>query len=134
VLPANVRLDWKVISKYKHSSLFGLIVSNEEIKSDKIDTCFASNRRQKVSTKRSTSNSTTVGRSRGRGLPPSSLSRLFPGWGCLETVSNPPGRPDPRFRDETETGNVAGPSFFCSTKVIKLFFGCFYLLRFGAVS
>jgi hypothetical protein len=30
VLPANVRLDWKVIARYKHSSLFGLIVSNEE--------------------------------------------------------------------------------------------------------
>jgi hypothetical protein len=29
VLPANVRLDWKVIARYKCSSLFGLIVSNE---------------------------------------------------------------------------------------------------------
>jgi hypothetical protein len=29
-LPTNVRLDWKVIARYKHSSLFGLIVSNEE--------------------------------------------------------------------------------------------------------
>ncbi len=29
VLPANVRLDGKVIARYKHSSLFGLIVSNE---------------------------------------------------------------------------------------------------------
>ncbi len=29
VLPANVRLDWKVIASYKHSSLFGLINSNE---------------------------------------------------------------------------------------------------------
>jgi hypothetical protein len=29
-LPANVRLDWKVIARYKHSSLFGLVVSNEE--------------------------------------------------------------------------------------------------------
>jgi hypothetical protein len=29
VLPANVRLDWKVIARYKLSSLFGLIVSNE---------------------------------------------------------------------------------------------------------
>ena len=29
VLPANVRLDWKVIASYKHSSLFGLIISNE---------------------------------------------------------------------------------------------------------
>jgi len=33
VLPANVRLDWKVIAKYKHSSLFGLFVSNEAKKS-----------------------------------------------------------------------------------------------------
>ncbi len=24
VLPANVRLDWKVIARYKHSSLLGL--------------------------------------------------------------------------------------------------------------
>ncbi len=29
VLPANVRLDCKVIARYKHSSLFGLIISNE---------------------------------------------------------------------------------------------------------
>jgi len=29
VLPANVRLDWKVITNYKHSSLFDLVVSNE---------------------------------------------------------------------------------------------------------
>jgi hypothetical protein len=28
-LLANVRLDRKVIDRYKHSSLFGLIVSNE---------------------------------------------------------------------------------------------------------
>jgi hypothetical protein len=32
VLPANVRLDGKVITRYKHSSLFGLIVCNEEKK------------------------------------------------------------------------------------------------------
>jgi len=29
VLQANVRLDNKVIARYKHSSLFGLIISNE---------------------------------------------------------------------------------------------------------
>ncbi len=29
VLPAKVRLDWKVIARYKQSSLFGLVVSNE---------------------------------------------------------------------------------------------------------
>ena len=29
VLPANVRLDWKVVARYKHSSLFGFIISNE---------------------------------------------------------------------------------------------------------
>jgi hypothetical protein len=29
VFPANVRLDWNVISSFKHSSLFGLIDSNE---------------------------------------------------------------------------------------------------------
>ena len=27
-LPANVRLDWKVIAGYKHPSLFGLVISN----------------------------------------------------------------------------------------------------------
>ncbi len=37
-LPANVRLDWKVIARYKHSSLFGLVVSNEGNKFYKIDT------------------------------------------------------------------------------------------------
>ena len=29
VLPANVRLDWKVIARYKHSSLLGLFISDE---------------------------------------------------------------------------------------------------------
>ncbi len=29
VLPTNVRLDWKVIARYKHSSFFGLVVSDE---------------------------------------------------------------------------------------------------------
>jgi hypothetical protein len=38
VLPANVRLDWKVIARYKHSSLFGLFVSNKEKKVYKIET------------------------------------------------------------------------------------------------
>ncbi len=38
VLPANVRLDWKVIARYKHSSLFGLVISNEGIKFYNIDT------------------------------------------------------------------------------------------------
>jgi hypothetical protein len=37
-LPANARLDWKVIARYKHSSLFGLVVSNEGNKFYKIDT------------------------------------------------------------------------------------------------
>jgi hypothetical protein len=32
VLPSNVRLDWKVIARYKDSSLFGLNISNEEKK------------------------------------------------------------------------------------------------------
>ncbi len=32
VSPANVKLDWKVIARYKHSSLFGLVISNEEKK------------------------------------------------------------------------------------------------------
>ncbi len=38
VLPTNVRLDWKVIPRYKHSSLFGLIISNEEKTFYNIDT------------------------------------------------------------------------------------------------
>ncbi len=33
VLAANVRLDWKVIARYKHFSLLGLIVSDEVKKS-----------------------------------------------------------------------------------------------------
>jgi hypothetical protein len=33
VLPANVRLDWNVIARYKCSSLFGLVICNEEKKS-----------------------------------------------------------------------------------------------------
>ncbi len=38
VLPANVRLDWKVIASCKHSNLFGLIVSSEGKKFYNIDT------------------------------------------------------------------------------------------------
>ena len=38
VLPANVRLDWKVIARYKHSSLFGLVISNKGKKFYNIDT------------------------------------------------------------------------------------------------
>jgi hypothetical protein len=33
VLPANVRLDWKVFAGCKHSSLFGLVIRNEGKKS-----------------------------------------------------------------------------------------------------
>ncbi len=38
VLPAYVKLDWKVIARYKHSSLFGLAVNNKEKKFYNIDT------------------------------------------------------------------------------------------------
>ncbi len=38
VLPANVILDWKEIARYKHSSLFVLIVSKKGIKFYNIDT------------------------------------------------------------------------------------------------
>jgi hypothetical protein len=38
VLPGNVRLDWKGIARYKRSSLFGLIISNEGKKFYEIDT------------------------------------------------------------------------------------------------
>ncbi len=37
VLLANVRLDRKVIASYKHSSLFGLVISDEGKKFDNID-------------------------------------------------------------------------------------------------
>ncbi len=37
-LPANVKLDWKVIVRYKHSSLFGLVISNKGKKFYNIDT------------------------------------------------------------------------------------------------
>jgi hypothetical protein len=29
VLPANVRLDWKVVARDKHSSLLGLVISDK---------------------------------------------------------------------------------------------------------
>jgi hypothetical protein len=38
VLPANVRIDWKVIARYKHSSLLGLVISNKGNKFYNIDT------------------------------------------------------------------------------------------------
>ncbi len=37
VLKANVRVDWKVFAICKHSSLFGLDISNEEKKLYNID-------------------------------------------------------------------------------------------------
>ncbi len=37
VLPANIRLDWKVFARSKHSSLVGLVISNEEKKFYNID-------------------------------------------------------------------------------------------------
>ncbi len=47
MLPANVRLDWKVIAKYKHSTLFGLVVRNEEKKFYNVDTRWSSAAGQK---------------------------------------------------------------------------------------
>jgi hypothetical protein len=38
VLPGNVRLDWKVIARYKHYSLFGVVISDEGKKFYNIDT------------------------------------------------------------------------------------------------
>ncbi len=38
MLPANIRLDRKVIARYKHSSLFGLVISNAGKKFYNIDT------------------------------------------------------------------------------------------------
>jgi hypothetical protein len=38
VLSANVRLDWKVIARYKHSSLFVLSIIVEDKKSYSVDT------------------------------------------------------------------------------------------------
>jgi hypothetical protein len=38
VLPANVRLDWKEIARFKHSSLFGLVISNKGNKFYNIET------------------------------------------------------------------------------------------------
>jgi hypothetical protein len=37
VFPANVRLDCKVIASFKHSSLFGLFISDEGKKFYNID-------------------------------------------------------------------------------------------------
>jgi hypothetical protein len=37
MLPFNARLDWKVIARYKHSSLFGLAVNDEGKKFYNID-------------------------------------------------------------------------------------------------
>jgi len=42
VLPGNVRLDWKVIERYKYSSLFGLVYCNQEKKFNNIDTSWQS--------------------------------------------------------------------------------------------
>ncbi len=42
VLPANVKQDWKVIARYKHSSLFVLVLCNEEKEFYDIDTRYQS--------------------------------------------------------------------------------------------
>ena len=47
VFPANFRLDWKVIDRYKHSSIFGLVISNEGKKFHDIDTRRINYRRKK---------------------------------------------------------------------------------------
>ncbi len=58
VLPANVRLDWKVIAMYKHSSLFGLVVSVEGKKFYNIDTRMAEKaRKRRAETKTNASGS-----------------------------------------------------------------------------
>ncbi len=38
VLPANVKLDWKVIARFKHSNLLGLIICDEGKKFYNFDT------------------------------------------------------------------------------------------------
>jgi hypothetical protein len=38
VLPANFRLDWKVIARHKHFSLFGLVICKKEKKFNNVDT------------------------------------------------------------------------------------------------
>jgi len=66
VLPANVRLDWKVIATYKHSSLFGLVVSKEGKKFCNIDT----------KSKKSKSLSTISRKSSSRFSPPEESSSI----------------------------------------------------------
>ncbi len=57
VLPANVRLDWNVIARYKHSSLFGL-VSVKGKKFYNIDTRMAEKaRKRRAETKTNASGS-----------------------------------------------------------------------------
>ncbi len=50
VFPVNVRLDWKVIAIYKHSSLFGLVNSNKGKKFYNIDTWWPSTFSEAVTT------------------------------------------------------------------------------------
>ena len=45
VLPANVRLDWKVIARYKHSSLLGLVIIDEGKKFYNVGTRWSGGRR-----------------------------------------------------------------------------------------
>jgi hypothetical protein len=52
VLPANVRPDWKVIVRYKRTSLLGLIVSNEGKMFYNIDTWTSATRRPGTKTGR----------------------------------------------------------------------------------
>jgi hypothetical protein len=47
-LPANVRLHWKVFARCKHSSLFGLVISNEEKKFYNIDSWISGGWKEKI--------------------------------------------------------------------------------------
>jgi hypothetical protein len=49
VLPTNFRLDWKAISRYKHSCLLGLVISDEGKRFYNIDTRTSTNQNYLVS-------------------------------------------------------------------------------------
>jgi len=77
VLPANVRLDWKVIASHEHSSLFGLVISDEGKKFYNIDT-------RPILKRTGWSTWSTASETRGTPRPVSSVRRQT--WPLFSTV------------------------------------------------
>ncbi len=111
VLPENVRLDCKVIARYKHSSLFGLIVSNEGNNFYNIDTWTTESMMDLVVVVAASAGSSAVVVASGCSV---STSGLY-------VVSSPPS-----FRSTSPSSSSPGRIRSCG-QCYKTFYGCNYV-------